>query len=180
MTVVAAIHDSKTRTTWVGSDTISHYLGCRVPCVQKWHINGEWAVGLAGDHRAHSLLEHHSDRLFRDLSGPQEFTARVYAVFKEADFDLKPAAGCVPPNCGQEMLLANHNGVWIVAGDFSFLKAPGFWAQGAGCDIALGAATAARKLGETNPQTILTLAIEAAIELSTGCGGEPWVEKVGP
>ena len=178
MTVIAAIHDSKTRTTWVGSDTVSHYQGCRVPVGPKWCITDKWAVGLAGDQTAQILLEHHSDRLFDDLSGPQEFTTRLHAIFKEADFDLKAADNDAVPNCAQSMLLANHDSVWIVTATFSFLRVPGFWAQGVGKDIALGAAAAARNLGETDPQLILTLAITAAIELSTGCLGEVWVAKL--
>ncbi len=179
MTIIAAIHDSKTKTTWVGSDTDASYSGCRVHFGPKWHINGKWAVGLAGDGAAHNLLEQHSDRLFYNLSSAHEFTIRLRDIFKEADFDLKPADGQAPPNSAQDILLANHDEVWIVPATFASFKAPWFWAQGAGLSIALGAAYAAENLGETCPQTILALAIGAAINLSTGCGGEIWVRKLG-
>ncbi|MEQ8195555.1 MAG: hypothetical protein RIB59_13805, partial [Rhodospirillales bacterium] len=64
MTVICALHDTRAKATWIGSDTrvtASHQAFDFGP---KWVTAPGWAVGCAGDLRTINVLAAHAATLF--------------------------------------------------------------------------------------------------------------------
>lgn len=184
MTVICAIHDRGE--TWIGSDTQALIAAYR-PEISgpKWvSLNGV-AVAAAGDLRTLNIIQEHPDRLLGDLLGPFAFVERLRALLAEFGYDAKPYGDTErAPNFGTSLLFADETQVCDICPEFSVAEAmPGSMAaRGSGQDYALGvffALYAAGILTGEGPAHVLRQAIAAAIKYDTGCGGEPWAQRLG-
>lgn len=193
MTIIAAIRDPLSDTTWIGSDT----RGCRGSIYSdvgfKWVRYGEWAVGNSGNLRAQNVMMAHAEELFVGLSGAYLFTTRARRLLKEDGFDRDKYS--FSEDLNQSMILAHPKGLWSIGSDFSIVEVPAgvLWAEGSGREFALGAfhALQATRLGfddmtQFMPESLRTeigenlvrKSIEAAIAYDTGCGGRVIVEAL--
>ena len=174
MTIICALHDPETRSTWIGSDRRAVDNGTKVDVGPKWTLSDGWAVGHAGNLRAANLLQANADDLFHDLDGPLTFTNRVRSILEADGFNKDSAEG---PGCwGQQMILATADSVWSIGITLEFyvIEAGEFWADGSGRSFALGAAFAHHGDAEHKVHA----ALMAAITYETGCGGEPWIHEL--
>ena len=160
--------------TWLGSDTVSHYAHLRFPVSAKWVFGDGFALGCAGDGRAIDLLRAQVDEIGGDN---HEVATQVREVLKADGFERAvEATRDTPLNFGQGIVLARPDGVAIIDTQFSLLS--GIWglaAEGSGEALAYGVAHALRG---RPAEEIVRAAVEAAIELDTGCGGEAWVQRL--
>jgi hypothetical protein len=175
MTIIAAICDEETQTTWYGSDTAAVNSGHQYICGPKFTRCGPWAVGITGDGRFETLV-----RLNTQDLGESE-TALVLAdkirSLVLAD-DFKPSAEVGAKYFpGNSMIIAGKGAVYSVCNAFSVdeFQSGVLCADGGGRDFALGADFAVR---HRPVQERLVIALEAAIALSSGCGGQPWIAKL--
>lgn len=171
MSVICALHHDGR--TWIGSDTAANDGGLLTQCDPKWTLYGEWAVGAVGSSRTGDLIALNAEALFEG-DPLKTFPNKLQEILKEHDFNTDTEAGS--PSYGVNLMLANPSGVWDICSGLSLAKCYGFWAQGSGRSLAIGAAYA-RVLA--HPDQIVKLAVEAAIQYDTGCGGKPWVHCVG-
>lgn len=169
MTALCAIHWRGE--TWVGNDLIAVYGNIQIPSERKWTIHkNRWAIGLSGETSANQLLQRNCESLLGGLKGPMDIAPRLLTVFKEAGFELAPEKDCTSPDCGQHMLMASPEGVWIISGDFAVLKVKDFWAQGSGGQLAMGAMEAAMQAPGATPESVIDLGLRAAGKWSVCCG----------
>lgn len=172
MTVLAAMHDAERRITWIGSDTYASMGGVKFQCAEKWVVGSWWAVGCAGDGRLHTLVE----RRLKDELGKEQSVAdlaeMLRGVVKDDGWNTNSDTGA--PDYGVWIMLASPEGVWSICSAFSIDQMKGYWADGSGGEIAMGAMYAAQEHGK-RPQEIVEIGIEAAIEHQRSCGGRAWV-----
>ena len=179
MTIICALHDPEHGCTWIGSDRlIKRYSGRGMVLGPKFAVYGPWAAGVSGDGRVNDILINNAKKILDALSGPMEFIDRFIAVLKEHGFDLSPVTNEAPPNCSQSIVLAHADDEpWSITGDFCCIPGGQFTAEGSGGPYALGAAFAQRNT-QIPPRKLIEIAILAAIEHHTGCGGEVWLHKL--
>ena len=174
MTIICAIHE-KGVGTWIGSDTTAFRDGIRRhDCGPKWVICGTRAIASSGSHVIHNLLEAHADRLLAvsDIT-PFEIAQRLWDILTDFGFVPSPCEG----EKGQVKswtIYATESAVYHFTNDGGVyaIGSGEFCADGAGEKFAYGAEYA---LGSIPTVTRMTRAIEAAIVLCSGCGGEPFV-----
>ena len=172
MTVLAAMHDAERRVTWIGSDTYASMGGLKFRSAPKWVVGPWWAVGCAGDGRLQTLVEAHlSDELVEETS-VTDLAERLRELVKDDGWNISPEPGA--PDYGVWIVLASSEGVWSVCSAFSVDRMKGYWADGSGGQVAMGAMYVAQEKG-LRPQEIVEIGVEAAIEHQHSCGGRAWV-----
>lgn len=171
MTIICAITDGKK--CFIGSDTQSVGGGVLMDCGPKWIVQGGWAVGVAGDQRLADIIR--ADDILRDLETPWQFTERLRASYKEYDVAPAERRDGGAPSYNSLYLLATPHRVWEVYECLAVtpVRDGKLWALGSGAQCALGAGYAMKR---RQPKQIVTMAVEAAIEICSRCGGDVWVE----
>jgi len=181
MSVIAAIASSKSRLTWIGSDTMVCSGELKLINGPKWIVREPWAVGVAGHLRTINVFHHHANELLGNLPDPYEFSRRARDLLKSDGYgEGKDTDG--PPQFGQMILLARPAAVWTVGADFSVMPLPEgkLWAEGSGRDLAIGAAHALLSVhGGLSERDVVRHAVEAAIIHDSNCGGSPWIAELG-
>lgn len=191
MSIICGYHDDESGETWIGCDSrVSADDGILFPGDHAKIMRiGRWVIGHAGDQVAFSVLK----RLQRD-------TGNAGAAFADPGFQAEDAAELLRnhlmmagfirrPNdhmcdLGQHFLLARPEGLWEIDSAFGVRHiADGFAAIGSGCDFASGAVAALRHADVIQTFSIddlLRIAMEAACEFDSACGGEIVVEQIPP
>ena len=180
MTIICALHDPEHGCTWIAGDRNVLMGDIFVPGPPKWVLHGDYAVGACGWSRLQHLIEGAKDELFHGLTDTLEFTARLHRILAAEAWKSEPDAGKRgPPDFEINIVLASPDGVWGIDGILGFDPAPpgALIADGAGREVAFGAAYAAKRAG-LNPQGQVLMAVNAAVELHHDCGGEAWVHKL--
>ena len=176
MTILVALHDPKDKCTWLGGDTMVRVGGTHHYNDLKWFIYDQWAVGCSGETRCMNVIEARCDDIFSGIDGPFEFSENLSTVLRDEGFgNTAKENESGPINFGYELILASPRAIWSFDGVLGFDPQQNgkITACGAGDTLALGAAYAAAALG-CPAETIVRLAIEAAMAHSIYCGGEPW------
>ena len=176
MTILCALRTG--HGIYIGSDTASiasgSFGGRRVHHGPKWAMHGPWAIGVSGQMRLQCLISRHMEALTDGLESPNDFTDRlINKIF--ARYDIKSQASIGAPDCGSNFMLAGPLGVIDIDCTLSVREAlpDEMIATGCGACYALGAAHALDGLDVT-PAAVVKRALEAAISLDAGCGGEAW------
>ncbi len=175
MSVIAALHDRRSQSTWIGSDTLCCAGNLKLPFGPKWVVRRRWAIGIAGHLRTINLIDRHASELVQDLSGPYELAQRLRDLLKADGFrEGQEERG--PLEFGQTLMLARPDSVWVLGFDFSTVVLPPdrLWAEGSGRDLAIGAAHVLATQAAA-PANVVRCAIETAVAFDTGCGGDAWV-----
>ncbi len=178
MTIICALHDPEQGCTWIGSDTQCGGTDINFPSHPKWVVNGIWAAGIAGDYRAHLLIQEASEVLAR--GSPHLICNGIRDVFLDDGFEPardKDSAGF--QHFGQNIILASPAGIWSVDTCLAaaLVKEP-FFADGSGWELAQGAFFAMRKHSTLAPRDVVETAIMAAMDVDGRCGGEVWMHKL--
>lgn len=175
MTIIC-VSQSPTLTV-IGSDRQSG-AGQNIISDPKWVVHNGWALGISGHHRAQELAEVNRERIFIASSSPHGIGLELRNCFLDDGFEpARNKDGSGWQNFDQLMLLVSRDGIWSM--DSCLCSAPvrePFMAEGSGREIANGAVFAAMKTGMEDPAALVRMAVEAAIELDDGCGGEAWVD----
>lgn len=173
MTVLAAMHDTGRRVTWIGSDTYASMGGVKFNCPPKWVVGPWWAVGCAGDGRLHTLVETALSGNLSKGTSASGLAEALRELVKEDGWNTNSETGA--PDYGVWIMLASPEGVWSVCSAFSVDRMESYWADGSGGLCAMGAMHAAR---DRKPKEIVTAGVEAAIEHERSCGGRAWVHAL--
>lgn len=175
MTIIAAIHDSKTQTTWYGSDTAAINNGYQFICGPKFSRCGDWMVGITGDGRLETLVRLHTSAI-GDSESPMMLAHKIRRLALDDEFKPGEETGAkfFP---GSSLVIAGKGAVYAVCSSFSVdeIQSDNLYAEGSGRDYALGADFMVR---DKPAQERLALALKAAIALNSGCGGEAWIAKL--
>lgn len=164
---------------WLGSDTVMMLAGDPIPVGPKWCIADGVAIGVSGSHRAFALLANNLAHVTakRDAWA----IASAWRALLEDD-GFEPKSEPSGPKCYEAsgLIVIPGNGIWYVDGAQvpCHVKLP-FMAAGAGTDAALGAAWVHQRNPAPSAQAMVRDAVGAAIALIGGCGGEPWIHRMG-
>ena len=170
VTIICALHDPKRRETWMGADswTIAGTLIYPIKAT-KWFRCGKWMAGVAGMASVALEMQRKASR-FGNL-GPQEFANKMHTIYEplakmeDEKSDLRVSA-----------IIARPEGAWSIDGFCAMPAGDKFIASGSGDLVAYGAAYAASKTGRMAPKDIVRTAVMAAIEYTTDCGGNIYVQ----
>lgn len=181
MTIGCAMLDPDTGGCWLGIDTQmthSHHITYGVD--KSVHARGI-TILISGATMIKPVLYYCLDEIFRNHPTPHPVESLLEAVREECNrrgWTGKHSEGD-PETREIELLLTDGHTLFKVGPCFFAHRVPlgEFAAIGAEA-YAYGAAHAARKL-KAKPEDILRLAVEACIENSIYCGGEPrvWLKR---
>lgn len=184
MTVIAALHDDVSGQTWVGADSrMTMGDGLFPGRIDKWVVHGRHAVATAGSIFGLNLLRAAGPDLF-GVGSAHELGLKVRDIFRGEDFESENMGGAGgPKSFRQTMIYATPEAVFDIdgAGCATKVESGRLWARGSGMDYALGADHALRwtQSAAISPKQRIMVAIAAAIEHDTGCGGPIFVEQLG-
>ncbi len=179
MTIICALHDTANGETWIGSNPGATVGDSPLPAFdRKWLLQGPWALGMAGDGRAFTLLEAETEQLFDGLEEAYELTQRIRQLFDDAG--IKDPDKASVPAYGQAMILASAEAVYDLdsALAHSRIEDGHLWARGSGMDFALGADHALADLA-LPAETRVRKALQAAMANDVFCPGEIFMHMLG-
>lgn len=177
--------------TWIGSDGLSMKGDNRVVSrsCDKWNVSpdGEWAFAGSGAITYDALLLEDSPWPDGSDDDPEAQLLGMAAAMRKA-IDSAPGAKAVRDDdevfsCYQfSPVVATPGHVWRLNSDLrSFDPALEgvYQAAGAGVDYAIGAMSALLARGETSAEVLVRTAVETACRVSTLCGGDIFVRRLG-
>jgi len=175
MTIICALHEPGIG-TWIGSDTACSKDGLRrLDRGPKWTIVGSRAMGSAGSHLLANIIDEHSGELLNFDGTPFQLARKFRKLLTDYEFAPKEEGG-EAPIYRSYVIYATADGVWHFTVDGGVYAIGGckFCADGSGEDFAYGAAHFSLANHGSGKGTIIA-ALQAAIDLSDGCGGDPWL-----
>ena len=187
MTIIVAIH--RDGETWVGSDRQRNGGYCLVMDKSKFVIRDGWAIGVTGWARVCDIIENAKEPL---PPGPFDLSCRLRDMIEADGFHRIPIDGeeNLVKNFGTGFVIANDRQVWDLDAGFALspIAKGDMHAKGSGAAYALGAFYALDGFGWSvlaavgkieKTYDLVSTAVEAAIAHDTGCGGKPFVMKLG-
>lgn len=181
MTIICALRAQPTGNTWIGSDTLATAGGEALqPKHQKWVLANGCALAVAGLNVFLTTINHFAEELQPEWDGYdvwQWARQKMLEIGVEGDKEKKSEA----PWFGCSLIFATPSALTYIdsSGGAVDYSAGEFCARGSGDEYAQGAVFAAQGMGLKYPEGLLKIGIEAACQFSTGCGGEPWIRKLG-
>lgn len=176
MTIICALHDTRTGHTVIGSNVGALSGATRIPqSTTTWLIRNGRALGVTGQHRQFEILRHHADKLLGEATEPFDLSERIRNMFRDHDIFGSNRPNDPQSVFGVSMILALADGVW----DFDGTLAPcridddTLWARGSGMQFALGAGFAC---ASTDPIIRVETAVDAARQFDVDCPGDRHVE----
>lgn len=142
---------------------------------QKWVLHRTWAVGFSGCWKVFNIICANKSYLLTGIKTPEDFIVKLEKTLRQNDVGRHED---FVADYGQQLLIAKRNGpVWHVDSVLALSEIPEnvLWSEGSGADLALGAGYA---LSNRPPEERIRIAIDAAKEYCTGCGGDTWVRKL--
>ena len=179
MTIICAIYEAEARKFWLGSNSGTLIGDTITPEHRtKWLRFANWAVAISGRGIAHDALEMERAKFPNqsgDVAQVTAFTRPALAKFDIGEMDEGAK------DYGVSGLIA-HSGGALYSLDtrlaVSRIPEGAMWACGSGMEFALGADMALRTKNFP-PRERIETAVFAAIDLDSGCPGEPIVESFG-
>ncbi|MEL7487098.1 MAG: hypothetical protein AAGJ87_07785 [Pseudomonadota bacterium] len=179
MTIICAIYDADARTVLLGCNSGSLIGDTIVPEHRtKWLRMASWAIAVAGRGIANDVLEAERAKFpnqTNDIVQVTSFMRAAYAKYDIGEVD----EGAKDYHLGG--LIAHAGGaLYSLDTRLSITAIPegAMWACGSGMEFALGADAALKTKG-FGAQDRMETALLAAIDLDSGCPGEPLIEKFG-
>ena len=177
MTIICALHDPETRSTWIGADSQTTFGSMAFLHARKWFVSpdGGTAVAISGLTRLADLFRRRLDDAFHNATAESiSDLMRQIALDDGWEMEKRPAQS---PDIEANGLFATPAAAWIICSDFTVVPTPaGFLAtQGNGEYFAIGAAHA---LAGQPAEVVVRAAVDAAIALSIHSGGEPWIHEL--
>ncbi|MGF1544623.1 MAG: hypothetical protein ACFB00_09015 [Parvularculaceae bacterium] len=179
MTIICAVYDPDAGKFWLGCNSGSLVGDTIIPEHRtKWLRFANWAIAFSGSGVADDALETERGKFPNQATDVHQVTAFIRASFERYDLGEKDDGA---KDFGVSGLIAQTGGMlYDVDGRLSLGRIPEgtMWARGSGMDFALGADMAMKTKG-FGPQERLETAVLTAIDLDSGCPGEPIVESFG-
>ncbi|MEL6507705.1 MAG: hypothetical protein AAFR29_08725 [Pseudomonadota bacterium] len=177
MTIVCALYDDDNRRFWLGCNSGSLVGKTILPEHQtKWLRFANWALALSGAGIAVNAVAAERAKFPNQTEDVNQVIAFLRAAF--AKYDMGEMEGNAKDYDVSGLLVHNQGAFYDVDTRLSTSKIPtgALWARGSGMEYALGADMALKLKGFT-PQERLETAVLTAIDLDSGCPGEPIVES---
>jgi len=179
MTIICALYDVEARKFWLGCNSGTLVGDTIMPEHRtKWIRFGNWALAIAGRGIAGDVLQAERAKFPNQSEEIVQVIGFVRTAFEKYDIG-ETADGAMDYSVSG--LIAHTSGALY---DFdtrlsvSPIPAGAMWARGSGMAFALGADMALKTKG-FGPEERVETAILAAIDLDSGCPGEPIVESFG-
>lgn len=179
MAIICAVYDAETSKTWLGcnsgsltGDTIMPEHGT------KWLRFTSWAIAFAGTGIARDLLEIERPKFPNQTTDIGQVASFIRTAFAKHEFGTIDDGARAYSITG---LIAHSEGaLYSLDRRLAISKIPdgAMWACGSGMAYALGA-DSGLKIKGFNTQERIETAVLAAIDLDSGCPGEPIVESLG-
>ena len=175
MTIICALHKPGYGTV-IGSDTHETYGCAALPLLEgKWVIGSHWAAGVCGNAKAFDLIEVNARELLSPDITPYAFSSKYFALLREDGWEPIKGQGN-PIRFNARIILASAREIYDISDDGHVRR--GEWvATGCGEEFATGAAHVLR-LQNASPEMVVRTAVNTAIQFSTGCGGEAWIQSL--
>lgn len=139
MSIVCAIREPG-KGVWMGADsqTTANHMYDVAP-LDKWVVNGKWALGVAGDVRALNILHAHKKHVLKATQTPFKIANSIKSSMESLDVPGKQSGDGGGNLFPLGMILTNGKKIWSVGGDLSMIELPTFCADGSGEALARGA-----------------------------------------
>ena len=179
MTIICALYDADASKVWLGCNSGSLIGDTVMPeHGTKWLRFTSWAIAVSGSGIARDLLETERAKFPNQTTDINQITAFVRTAFSKYDFgEMSEGA----KDYDVSGLIAHSSGaLYHLDRRLSIAKIPegAMWACGSGMEFALGA-DLALKIKGFDAQERMETAVLTAIDLDSGCPGEPVIENLG-
>ena len=179
MTIICAIYDADAGKFWLGcnsgnlvGDTVMPEHGT------KWLRFTNWAIAISGLGVAHDVLEIERSKFPNQTTDVSQVTSFIRTAFAKYEFgEIESGA----KDYDISGLIAHSGGaLYHVDRRLAVSRIPAgvMWACGSGMEFALGADIALKTKGFSAEERMET-AVLTAVDLDSGCPGEPIVESFG-
>jgi ATP-dependent protease HslVU (ClpYQ) peptidase subunit len=176
MTIIAAYKDLKTKTYWIGSDSVGTNFSTKQDYGSKLIKKSNYVIGYAGSYRIGNILEE-LDLLPRKV----ESTEDLKDIRDLLQLELEERNVSYGTSEGQEsftLLLICPLGIFEISDSLYLINCKdNFSTAGQGEEVALGALSILSKKKVEGRQAI-TMAVKAAIKYCTHCGGKIYIHSV--
>ncbi|MEL6112773.1 MAG: hypothetical protein AAFR20_08210 [Pseudomonadota bacterium] len=179
MTIICALYDEDARKFWLGCNSGSLVGETILPEHQtKWLRFANWALALSGAGIAANAIAAERAKFPNQTDDVNQVTAFLRTSFNK--YDMGEMDGNAKDYDVSGLLVHNQGALYDFDTRLSTSQIPGgaLWARGSGMDYALGADMALKTKGFTAQERLET-AVLIAIDLDSGCPGEPIVESFG-
>lgn len=176
MTVIAAIHDSETNQTVIGSNSRATLGNLVSPSIdKKWLSIEGWLIGVTGSGPKLETLQACAGRFPKNAKHPIDVLKFMKSAYDE--FDIGEVDEGLKRYCGGGLIVHKTGSVWDFDNSLCITEVPltAFWARGSGMDMAIGAALALRQY-VNSPREIMQRVLQIVVENDVECPGEPLVQ----
>lgn len=179
MTIICAVYDADASKFWLGcnsgnlvGDTIIPKHGT------KWLRFTNWAIAISAPGVAHDALEIERAKFPNQTEDVAQVTSFIRTSFTKHELgEINNGA----KDYDVSILIAHTSGTFYNLDTrlaINSIPEGAMWAAGSGKEFALGADIALKTKG-FSPQDRIETAVLAAIDLDSGCPGEPLIESFG-
>ncbi|MEL6360813.1 MAG: hypothetical protein AAFR21_06975 [Pseudomonadota bacterium] len=179
MTIICAVYDADARQVWLGCNSGSLVGDTIMPEHRtKWLRFANWAVAISGRGVASDIIELERAKFPNQSSDVSQVTSFLREAFRKHDLGEMDGGAKDYDISG---LIAHSSGdLYHVDTRLAVSTIPQgvMWACGSGMDFALGAENAMKTKG-FSAQERLETAVLTAMDLDSGCPGEPIIENFG-
>lgn len=177
MTIICALYDGTERTFWLGCNSGSLVGDTILPEHRtKWLRFANWALAISGRGVAHDAVEAERGK----FPNQTEDVAQVMSFIRTAfgKYDIGEMDGGAKDYDVSGLIVHSAGALYDFDNRLSVSRIPEgtMWARGSGMEFALGADLAMKNKG-FGPQERLESAVLTAIDLDSGCPGEPIIEN---
>ena len=179
MTIICALYDNDAGKFWLGCNSGSLVGDTVIPEHRtKWLRYTNWAIAVAGRGVAHDALEMERAKFPNQTSEISQVTNFIRTAF--AKYDIGEMSDGAKDFEVSGLIAHAGGGLYNVDTRLAVSRIPegAMWACGSGMEFALGADAALKTKG-FNAQDRMETAVLAAIDLDSGCPGEPIIESFG-
>ncbi len=179
MTIICATYDANAGKVWLGCDSGSLIGDMIAPEHRtKWLRFTGWALAFSGGGIAHDALETERAKFPNQTTDISQVTSFIRTAF--AKYDLGETNNGAKEYNVSGLIAHSSGDLYNVDARLAVRRIPEgtMWACGSGMKFALGA-DIALKIKGFSPQERMETAVLTAIDLDSGCLGEPIVERFG-
>ncbi len=178
MTIICALHDDTTKTTYLGANSHATLGDTVAPGPSpSWFRFGKWIIAFSGEAVHTDLLELESNSFPSDADSALAVLKHLKTVFDAFNIEHQKGDWASPSYEVWGILVHQDGRVWDVDSHLALTAIPAgkLWARGSGMDFALGADHALQRTNATAKQRIRR-ALDAAIHHDVNCPGEPVIQ----